>query len=46
MKIKGCLVRDEKCGKKKCFVPFSGNGVKICRLYELGQCPKPKEEKR
>ncbi len=26
------------CEKRLCFVPFSGNGVYICRLYELGQC--------
>lgn len=24
--------------KRKCLVPFSGNGRRICRLYELGQC--------
>jgi hypothetical protein len=23
---------------RKCLVPFSGNGVYICRLYELGEC--------
>ena len=33
------LVRDCNCKKKGCFVPFSGNGIKICRLYELGKCP-------
>jgi len=32
-------VRDEQCYTKKCFTPFSGNGWKICRLYEMGQCP-------
>jgi len=37
--IKGYTVRDAKCRKRKCFVPFSGNGQKICRRYELGQCP-------
>lgn len=26
------------CWKRHCFVPFSGNGRKICRLYEVGQC--------
>lgn len=31
--------RDSHCWKKDCFVPFSGNGRKICRLFELGQCP-------
>jgi hypothetical protein len=34
------LVRDTKCKKRECFVPFSGNGMYICRLYELGQCPE------
>jgi hypothetical protein len=34
------LARDDHCWKKPCFVPFSGNGLKICRLFELGQCPK------
>jgi len=40
-------VRDKtKCYKRKCFNPFSGNGMKICRLYEMGQCPdKYKENK-
>jgi len=33
-------VRDEKCYKnRECFVPFTGNGIKICRLYEMAQCP-------
>lgn len=36
---KGYVVRDYFCQKKNCFVPFSGNGMKICRLLELGQCP-------
>ena len=31
-------VRDSSCYKKECFTPFLGNGVKICRLYELGKC--------
>ena len=26
------------CYKRKCFVPFAGNGRKICRLYEVGKC--------
>ena len=36
------LVKDSTCKKQvnKCFVPFSGNGINVCRLYELGQCPK------
>jgi len=33
-------VRDEKCYNRECFVPFNGNGIKICRLYEMGQCPE------
>jgi len=33
-------VREEACYNRDCFVPFSGNGVKICRLYEMGRCPK------
>jgi hypothetical protein len=35
-------VRNYRCYKKPCFVPFSGNGQKICRLYELGKCPPDK----
>ena len=27
-----------KTSTRKCLVPFSGNGVDICRLYETGQC--------
>jgi len=38
-------VRDKTCYKKKCFVPFSGNGIKICRLYEMGNCPKKERTK-
>ncbi|MCK9447275.1 hypothetical protein M0Q50_10530 [bacterium] len=26
------------CNKRKCFLPFTGNGTPICRLYEMGQC--------
>ena len=26
------------CAKRKCFVPFAGNGNPICRKWELGQC--------
>ena len=33
-------VREEACYKRSCFIPFEGNGIKICRLYEIGQCPK------
>lgn len=43
------LVLSDKCRKRECFVPFSGNGTNICRLYELGQCPEkylsPKNKK-
>lgn len=46
MKYKGkdYQVRDGDCKKCESFVPFSGNGRRICRLYELGQCPSSKEE--
>jgi len=43
MKHKGkeYSVRDSGCSRLKdiCFVPFSGNGINICRLWELGNCP-------
>ena len=35
------------CQKRPCFVPFEGNGVATCRLYEVGQCknlPVPKRK--
>lgn len=32
------IMRDKQCPKRECFVPFNGNGIAICRLYELGQC--------
>lgn len=32
-------VREEACLTRDCFIPFEGNGIKICRLYEMGQCP-------
>jgi len=32
-------VREIECYNRECFVPFTGNGIKICRLYELAQCP-------
>lgn len=37
------IVRDLKCKRyvDTCFVPFSGNGINICRRWELGQCPDP-----
>ena len=37
---------DSKCFKRSCFVPFSGNGKNICRLYELGQCKYGLSESR
>jgi hypothetical protein len=38
-------VRDSFCKKlvNVCFIPFSGNGIYICRLYELGRCPDKSE---
>jgi len=33
-------VRELECYDRECFLPFSGNGVKICRLYEMGRCPE------
>jgi len=26
-----------------CFVPFSGNGINICRRWELGSCPSEED---
>lgn len=39
------LVKDSGCKKliNVCFVPFSGNGINICRKWELGQCPTKEE---
>jgi len=37
-KGKEYLSRSSLCGKRKCFLPFTGNGTPVCRLYELGQC--------
>ena len=39
------LVKDNFCSKliDICFIPFSGNGINICRRWELGQCPTRKE---
>ena len=43
MKYKGknYQVKSTNCKKLVdiCFVPFSGNGVPICRLWEMGTCP-------
>ena len=39
---KDYLVRDNRLCSKLidiCFVPFSGNGQNICRLFERGLCP-------
>jgi len=33
-------VRERACFDRECFVPFEGNGRKICRLYEMGRCSK------
>lgn len=33
-------VRDSRCNKNlECFSPFTGNGIPICRGWELGRCP-------
>ena len=37
-------VRGDKRYDRECFVPFTGNGIKICRLYEMGQCPEKYRE--
>jgi hypothetical protein len=38
-------VRDYECKKyiNICFIPFSGNGINICRKWELGNCPSKEE---
>ena len=38
-------VRDSRCKRliNICFIPFSGNSIKICRLWEMGQCPTKEE---
>lgn len=38
-------VRSVECYDRECFVPFSGNDIKICRLYEMGRCPRKYKEK-
>ena len=40
------IARDRDCPKRKCFVPFRGNGKSICRLYELGRRPPQEERKK
>ena len=40
------LVRVTACYDRDCFVPFTGNGIKICRLYEMGSCPERYREKK
>lgn len=47
MKYKGVeyVTRDSSCKKRACFVPFSGNGIPTCRLYELGHCKRFEESK-
>ncbi len=34
------------CTKRKCFIPFRGNRISICRRYELGQCPPQEDRKK
>lgn len=38
-------VRDYGCKKLVdiCFIPYSGNGINICRKWELGNCPTKDE---
>ena len=38
-------VRETECYDRDCFVPFAGNGIKICRLYEIGRCPEKYQTK-
>ena len=38
MKKEKFITRYEDCKKRPCFVPFRGNEVSTCRLYETGQC--------
>ena len=42
------IVRNLSCKSliKICFIPFSGNGINICRLWEMGQCPNDEEIKK
>lgn len=42
-KLNGYSVKDISCKKCKSFLPFEGNGQKICRLWELGKCPPEKK---
>lgn len=44
---KDYIVQNSNCKKliNICFLPFSGNGIYICRRYELGQCPSNEEIK-
>ena len=39
-------VRETACYDRECFVPFEGNDIKICRLYEIGSCPERHKEKQ
>ena len=45
-KGKEYAVLEIACKKRNCFVPFSGNGTNICRLYELGKCPEDFTDER
>lgn len=39
-KVLSYLVRDYRCNKNlECFSPFTGNGIPICRGWEMGRCP-------
>ena len=42
---KNYSTRDSFCSKlvEICFIPFSGNGINICRKWELGNCPTEEE---
>lgn len=39
-------VREPACYDRECFLPFAGNGIKICRFFELGHCPEKYKEKK
>ena len=39
-------VLNSQCYNRDCFIPFNGNGIKICRFYELGQCRSAYERRK
>ena len=41
-KKKNPITKFKNCKKRKCFLPFNGNGIYICRFYELGLCKEVK----